>query len=87
MSDFVCRPGCAACCVSPSISSPLPGSPQGKAAGVPCPQLSAESLCLLYGKSERPSVCRSLRPSLEMCGSSREEALAYLAALEDATGP
>ena len=87
MNDVVCRPGCAACCIAPSISSLLPGLPQGKAAGIPCPQLSAENLCLLYGKSERPSVCSSLRPSREMCGSSREDALAYLAALEDATGP
>ena len=87
MNDVVCRPGCAACCIAPSISSLLPGLPQGKAAGIPCPQLSAENLCLLYGKSERPSVCGSLRPSREMCGSSREDALAYLAALEDATGP
>ncbi|HNM56919.1 MAG TPA: YkgJ family cysteine cluster protein, partial [Thauera aminoaromatica] len=22
-----CRPGCAACCIAPSISSPIPGMP------------------------------------------------------------
>ncbi|MCF5019628.1 YkgJ family cysteine cluster protein, partial [Pseudomonas lactis] len=27
-----CREGCGACCIAPSISSPLPGMPQGKPA-------------------------------------------------------
>jgi uncharacterized protein len=87
MDEFLCRPGCAACCIAPSISSPIPGLSGGKPAGKPCPQLSPEGLCLLYGKPERPPVCASLRPEAEMCGSSREEALAYLAALEAATAP
>lgn len=87
MTEFACRPGCAACCVAPSISSPIPGLPRGKPAGQACPQLSSEGLCLLYGKPERPAVCGSLKPSLEMCGRSREEALAYLADLERATRP
>ena len=34
-----CRPGCAACCIAPSISSPIPGMPHGKPAGVRCIQL------------------------------------------------
>jgi uncharacterized protein len=42
---------------------------------------------MLYGRLDRPAVCSSLKPSPEMCGSSREEALAYLAALEEATAP
>ncbi|MCR3872443.1 YkgJ family cysteine cluster protein, partial [Pseudomonas aeruginosa] len=25
-----CRAGCGACCIAPSISSPLPGMPAGK---------------------------------------------------------
>jgi Fe-S-cluster containining protein len=25
-----CRVGCGACCIAPSISSPLPGMPRGK---------------------------------------------------------
>ena len=87
MDEYRCRPGCAACCIAPSISSAIPGLPGGKPAGRPCPQLSPEGLCLLYGKPERPKVCGSLRPEAEMCGSSREEALAYLAALEAATAP
>jgi uncharacterized protein len=82
-----CRPGCAACCVAPSISSKIPGMPDGKAAGTPCAQLTHDGLCSLFGKPERPAVCVSLKPTHEMCLASREEALAYLAALESATAP
>lgn len=82
-----CRTGCGACCTAPSISSPIPGMPHGKPAGVRCVQLSDENLCLLFGKPERPAVCTRLRPGAEMCGSTREEALAYLSLLERATGP
>ena len=34
-----CRPGNGACCIAPSISSPIPGMPNDKPAGVPCIQL------------------------------------------------
>lgn len=81
----VCRPGCGACCTAPSISTPIPGMPHGKPAGVPCVQLTADLRCRLFGQAERPAVCASLRPSAEMCGRSREEALEWLAALEAAT--
>ena len=87
MSPFACRPGCAACCIAPSISTPLPGQPGGKAAGEDCPLLDAAGRCVLFGKPERPPVCVSLRPCPEMCGSSRGEALAILSALELATTP
>ena len=82
-----CRSGCAACCIAPSISSPLPGMPEGKPAGVPCPQLDAQLRCRLFGDPRRPAVCVRLRPQPEMCGSSREEALAHLDELEQATAP
>ncbi|MEO8459195.1 MAG: YkgJ family cysteine cluster protein [Dokdonella sp.] len=82
-----CRPGCAACCIAPSISSPIPGMPQGKAAGVRCVQLSVDNRCLIFGLSERPAVCVSLRPNVEMCGSTRDEAMAILARLENLTAP
>ena len=39
---LACRSGCGACCIAPSITSPLPGMPQGKPAGVPCINLDAE---------------------------------------------
>jgi len=82
-----CRPGCAACCIAPSISSPIPGMPQGKKAGETCIQLDRRGLCLLFGHPDRPLVCVSLSPSPSMCGSSREEALAALSEMERATAP
>jgi len=82
-----CRPACAACCIAPSISSPIPGLPGGKAAGVPCTQLEAQWRCALHGRDERPAVCRSLRPTAEMCGSNREQALRWLATLDRLTAP
>ncbi|MFP3787034.1 proteinase inhibitor, partial [Burkholderia sp. SIMBA_024] len=39
------------------------------------------------GRPERPGFCASLRPSADMCGASRGEALALLALLEAATAP
>jgi len=82
-----CRPGCAACCIAPSISSPMPGLPGGKPAGVPCPHLDAALRCQLFGLPERPAVCASLMPGAEMCGDSREQALLFLKRLEEATEP
>ena len=35
-----CRKGCGACCIAPSISSPLPGLPFGKMPGDRCPHLN-----------------------------------------------
>lgn len=80
-----CRPGCAACCTAPSITSPIPGLPHGKPAGVPCVQLDAAGGCRLFGRPERPAVCASLQPSAEMCGASREQAMQWLAWLERET--
>lgn len=82
-----CRPGCAACCIAPSISSPMPGLAQGKPAGMPCPHLDANLRCQLFGQPERPAVCASLQPSQEMCGSHREHALHFLRTLEQDTAP
>lgn len=84
---FACRPGCAACCTAPSITSPIPGMPQGKPAGVACVQLDDALRCRLFGMPERPAFCRTLKPGPEMCGASRAEAMALLAALEQATAP
>jgi len=81
-----CRSGCAACCIAPSIS-PTPALPDGKPAGVRCPQLSIDLRCLLFGKPERPAVCTSLRPQLEMCGDSAAAAMATLTRWESLTSP
>jgi len=86
-----CRPGCGACCIAPSISSPIPGMPGGKPAGVRCVQLDKANRCRIFGDPARPAVCGSLRPSLEMCGESPDatatqvHAMRFLAALERAT--
>lgn len=82
-----CRPACAACCVAPSISTPIPGMPEGKPAGVRCVQLDEADRCRLFGKPERPAVCVALRPGPEMCGDSREHAVEFLSRLERATAP
>lgn len=80
-----CRDGCGACCIAPSISSPIPGMPDGKPAGVRCIQLASDNRCLIFGKPERPLVCGSLHPAEEMCGTVTAHAMDYLAALEQAT--
>lgn len=84
---FHCRPQCGACCIAPSISTPIPGMPDGKPAGVRCVQLTDDLRCALFGKSERPAVCVSLRPTEEMCGAGPREAYDYLARLEQLTAP
>lgn len=82
-----CRPGCAACCIAPSISTPIPGMPHGKPAGVPCVQLDALLRCRLFGQPERPAVCGSLKPSVAMCGDTPAAAMSWLARLEVMTAP
>ena len=82
-----CRPGCGACCIAPSISSPIPGMPQGKPAGVRCIQLGDDARCRIFGQPERPAVCGGLIPSAEMCGTDHAQAFAYLTQLERLTQP
>ena len=82
-----CRPGCGACCIAPSITSPIPGMPKGKPAGVPCVQLDADLRCKIFGRPERPAFCGGLKPSAEMCGTDRAAALTWLLTLEAATAP
>lgn len=80
-----CRPGCGACCIAPSISSPIPGMPQGKPAGVRCVQLDEANLCRLFGDPRRPSVCERFAFDAELCGEHRDQALARIRALEAMT--
>ena len=80
-----CRPDCGACCIAPSITSPIPGMPQGEPAGVRCVQLLPNNRCAIFGQPERPAFCGGLQPSLEMCGADREYALRWLADLENQT--
>ncbi|HEY0635067.1 MAG TPA: YkgJ family cysteine cluster protein [Gammaproteobacteria bacterium] len=80
-----CRHGCGACCIAPSISSPIPGMLDGKPAGTRCVQLSEANLCLLWRNPSRPAVCSSFSPSQETCGNNRDHAMSYLSQLEAAT--
>jgi uncharacterized protein len=61
--------------------------PSGKPAGVRCVQLDEDNRCRLFGRPERPAFCIGLQPSAEMCGGSREQAMAWLTRLERATAP
>lgn len=82
-----CRSACGACCIALSITTPLPGMPWGKPAGVRCVQLMEDLRCGIFGSPERPACCAGLRPSEEMCGADRSQALVYLAWLEQETRP
>ena len=63
------------------------GMPHGKPAGTPCVQLDDDLRCRLFGRPERPAFCASLRPSEDMCGIDRADALARLSRLEALTLP
>jgi Fe-S-cluster containining protein len=80
-----CRPGCGACCIAPSISSPIPGMPCGKPAGVRCVQLDENNLCRLFDDSRRPEVCERFAFDSELCGENRTQALQRIALLECGT--
>ncbi|MDP3844228.1 MAG: YkgJ family cysteine cluster protein [Oxalobacteraceae bacterium] len=82
-----CRNRCGACCIAPSISSPIPGMPLGKPANTRCVQLDDEDRCRIFGDPGRPPVCASLQPSPDMCGQSRTEALLFLSELDRLTAP
>ena len=56
-----CRPGCGACCTAPSISSPIPGMPDGKPANTPCIQLDEQQRCKIFTSPLRPKVCAGLQ--------------------------
>ncbi|MBE7367581.1 YkgJ family cysteine cluster protein [Ramlibacter pallidus] len=82
-----CRPNCGVCCIAPSITSPIPGMPDGKPAGVRCVQLDAGNRCRLFGRPERPAFCGGLQPSREMCGADTGHAMQWLDRLERLTTP
>ncbi|WP_416886395.1 YkgJ family cysteine cluster protein [Marinospirillum sp.] len=84
-TSLSCRAGCGACCIAPSISSPLPKMPQGKPAGVRCAHLDTRNLCELFGQPERPAVCLDFQFDATLCGEKREQALEQLLWLEDST--
>ena len=84
-SVFDCRPGCGACCIAPSISSAIPGMPDGKPAGVRCVQLDENNRCRIFGLASRPAVCLGFQAMADACGGTDEEAMQLLTELEFAT--
>ena len=80
-----CREGCGACCIAPSISSAIPGMPQGKPAGMRCVQLSEDNRCMIFGLPERPEVCSAFTAERQVCGETREDALQVIGWLEQMT--
>ncbi len=78
-----CREGCGACCIALSISSPIPGMPGGKPAGIRCVQLLSDYRCAIYDDPSRPAVCQGFLAEPEFCGTDREEALRILLSLSD----
>ncbi|MHC1778520.1 MAG: YkgJ family cysteine cluster protein [Lentimicrobium sp.] len=71
---MLCRPCCGACCIFPSISSPIPGMPDGKPAYVRCVNLGEDYRCLIFGHPDRPKVCDGFKPEPEICGQNPGEA-------------
>ena len=80
-----CRAGCGACCIEISISSPIPGMPDGKPAGIKCINLGSDNLCTIHGSADYPEVCKNFSPSMEMCGQTTEHAVNFLRKLEELT--
>lgn len=80
-----CRAGCGACCIALSISSAIPGMPNGKPAGQRCVQLGDDFRCRIFGQPERPKVCSAFQAEPQFCGADRDEAMALMQWLETAT--
>ncbi|MDP4207534.1 MAG: YkgJ family cysteine cluster protein [Bacteroidota bacterium] len=77
-----CRMNCGACCIVPSISSPIPGMPNGKPAGVRCIHLDDELKCAIFESSDRPRVCSGFKAEMLICGTHRNDAILTLSQLE-----
>ncbi|MFL0796438.1 MAG: YkgJ family cysteine cluster protein [Cellvibrionaceae bacterium] len=83
---MICRPHCGACCIAPSINTPLPNMPNGKKAGEWCANLNNETLqCEIWGQENYPELCKSFKPCEDVCGKSREEAMKLIEVMEVST--
>src|SRR6056297_2350480 len=78
-----CHVNCGACCIAPSISSPIPGMPDGKPAGVKCIHLTEDYRFAIFDHPDRPGVCGDFRAEELVCGKNRKEALRILSGLEE----
>ena len=82
-----CRENCGACCIALSISSPMPGMPEGKPAGVRCIHLQDDYRCAIYNDPAKPKACSEFNAEPDFCGSKREEAMKILVSLSDPPTP
>lgn len=82
---MLCRSHCGACCIAPSISSPIPGMPYGKTAGETCVQLLEDMSCAIFESRSRPKVCAEFMAEKAICGDTREDAIRILNLLEHNT--
>jgi uncharacterized protein len=85
VKEFKCRQGCGACCCFMSISTPIPGHPNGKPAGVTCFNLTKTWECGLYHTDMMPAICKQFKGDPELCGKTFEEAKKGIIALERKT--
>ena len=65
-----------------SISSPIPGMPNGKPAGTPCIHLTKNFRCGIYNSPDKPKVCDGFKAEKLVCSDSQEEAMRILGELE-----
>ena len=77
-----CRENCGACCIELSISSPIPGMPDGKPAGIRCIHLQEDYRCAIYDNG-KPQVSEGFNAEEEFCGSNQDEAMRILGSLSD----
>lgn len=77
-----CQPNCGACCFVISISSPIPGMPDGKPAGTTCIHLTSDLKCAIFDSPDRPDVCKNFHAERQLCGHSQTDAINNLADLE-----
>lgn len=82
-----CRIGCGACCIAASFTRPFFGMPHGKQAGERCIHLDEQHLCRIFNDPRRPQACADFQPEESVCGSSFDEAIVRLLALEQQTLP
>lgn len=61
--------------------------PGGKCAGEACVHLDEAMRCSIFDDPRRPALCAAFAPEREVCGDSREEALATIALLEVDSAP
>ncbi|QUJ03658.1 YkgJ family cysteine cluster protein [Salmonella enterica subsp. enterica] len=81
-----CRSGCGACC-APSISSPIPGMPNGKPMNTRCVHFSEDACALSFGSPLRPKCAPGLQPTGDMCLTTGKNTIIYLLELEQKTLP